>query len=138
MRPIHVLLLRGSLATIFVWFGLLKVCALCPLGEFVSRTIFFLPKTTGLCVLGWWEVAIGLCFVYRPLVKFGVGMMLVHMCGTMLPLLIQPEACFTQFPLGLTLEGQYIVKNLALVSAALVVNGAVKDQELALAEINGV
>ncbi|MGE3803733.1 MAG: hypothetical protein AB7K24_03555 [Gemmataceae bacterium] len=124
MRPLHLLLLRGSLAVIFVWFGLLKVCALCPLGEFVTATIFFLPATLSLCVLGWWEVAIGLCFLWRPLVRFGVAMMLVHMCGTMLPLVIQPENCFTQFPLGLTLEGQYIVKNLCLVSAALVVKSS--------------
>jgi hypothetical protein len=38
-----------------------------------------------------------------------------------LPLILLPEACFTVFPFGLTLEGQYIVKNLVIIGAALVI-----------------
>jgi uncharacterized membrane protein YkgB len=50
------------------------------------------------------------------------------MPGTFLPLILLPEACFTDFPFGLTLEGQYIVKNLVIISAALVVGGTVRDR----------
>ncbi|MDB2628287.1 hypothetical protein N9Y09_02030 [Candidatus Actinomarina sp.] len=38
-----------------------------------------------------------------------------------------PEVCFTSFPFGLTLEGQYIVKNLIIISAALVVGSTVRS-----------
>ena len=48
------------------------------------------------------------------------------MPGTVLPLILLPDVCFTQFPFGLTLEGQYIIKNLILISAAIVVGGTVR------------
>tara|TARA_Y100001970_G_scaffold119565_1_gene148325 strand:+ start:335 stop:508 length:174 start_codon:yes stop_codon:yes gene_type:complete len=47
------------------------------------------------------------------------------MPGTFLPLVLLPEICFTNFPFGLTLEGQYIIKNLIIISAGLVIGGTV-------------
>ncbi|MFQ5844609.1 MAG: hypothetical protein ACE5JG_06420 [Planctomycetota bacterium] len=49
-----------------------------------------------------------------------------QMPGTLLPLLVKPDACWNPFPYGLTLEGQYIVKNLILISAAITVGGTVR------------
>jgi hypothetical protein len=43
------------------------------------------------------------------------------MPGTFLPLILLPEQCFKVFPFVLTLEGQYIVKNLVIIGAALVI-----------------
>jgi len=43
------------------------------------------------------------------------------MPGTFLPLILLPEVCFVNFPFDLTLESQYIVKNLVLIGAAIVV-----------------
>ena len=51
------------------------------------------------------------------------------MRGTVLPLFILPDVCFVSIPFGLTLEGQYIVKNLVLISAALVIGGTVRGEE---------
>ena len=50
------------------------------------------------------------------------------MPGTFLPLVLLPEVCFSNFPFGLTLEGQYIVKNLIIISAALVVGSTVRNK----------
>lgn len=44
----------------------------------------------------------------------------------MLPLLLLPDVCFTQFPFGVSLGGQYIIKNLLLISAAFVLGGKVR------------
>jgi hypothetical protein len=52
------------------------------------------------------------------------------MPGTALPLLILPKVCYTVFPFGLTLEGQYIVKNLALITAAVVLGSSVRGGRL--------
>ena len=49
------------------------------------------------------------------------------MPGTFLPLLLLPDVCFTAVPYGLTIEGQYIIKNLVLISAAIVVGGTVRE-----------
>ena len=50
------------------------------------------------------------------------------MPGTFLPLVLLPEVCFSNFPFGLTLEGQYIIKNLIIISAALVVGSTVRNK----------
>lgn len=118
-------LLRWALAIIFVWFGLLKPLDASPANDLVKRTIYWLPPEVFLPVLGWWEVAIGVCLVCRPLVRLGVLLLLLQMPGTFLPLFILPEVCFHRFPFELTMEGQYIVKNIVLIAAALVVGGRV-------------
>jgi uncharacterized membrane protein YkgB len=113
--------LRLSLAIIFIWFGALKLVDLCPLASFISRSLPFLCSYGFLTVLGCWEVAIGICLLVPSLVRPGLWLLLFHLPGTALPFLVIPNECFTHFPFGLTLEGQYIVKNLALASAALVI-----------------
>ena len=41
-------------------------------------------------------------------------------------LVVLPEAVWTQFPHALTMEGQYIIKNLVLVAAGMVLGGTVR------------
>jgi uncharacterized membrane protein YkgB len=113
-------LLRLSLAVIFLWFGLLKLADLCPLAGFVCRSMPLLPPSLLLVLLGCWEAAIGVCLLIRRLVPVALVMLLCHLPATALPFVLLPEECFTHFPHGLTLEGQYIVKNLILASAVLV------------------
>ena len=50
----------------------------------------------------------------------------LQMLGTITPLLLFPSETFTTFPLSPTLEGQYIIKNLVLVAAAVVVGSTVR------------
>jgi hypothetical protein len=107
------------LAIIFLWFGLLKLTGLCPLAGFVCRTLPFLRPEDCLLLLGGWEVAVGICLVMPRLRPFGLVLLLVHLVGTPLPFILLPDDCFVHFPYALTLEGQYIVKNLTLASAAL-------------------
>ncbi len=120
--------LRISLGIIFVWFGILKPFGISPAQALVERTVYWLPPEFFVPILGWWEVAIGICLVVRPLARVGVLLLFLQMPGTALPLLLLPDICFTTVPYGLTLEGQYIVKNLALVSAGLVLGGAVRRE----------
>ncbi len=117
--------LRLALALVFVWFGLLKPLDASPANDLVKRTIYWLPPDLFLPLLGWWEVAIGLCLLWRPLVRLGVLLLFLQMPGTFLPLFILPEVCFQRAPFVLTMEGQYIVKNLVLIAAAIVVGARV-------------
>ena len=50
-------------------------------------------------------------------------MLIPQMPGTFLPLILLPEVTYTVFPFGLTIEGQYIVKNLVLIACALFIGG---------------
>ena len=121
-------LMRYSIALIFIWFGLLKPLGMSPEEELIKRTVYWVSPQIFLPVLGWWEVAVGLCLLYRPLIRIALLLLLLQLPGTMLPLLLLPEICFTHPPFGLTLEGQYIVKNIFLVSAAFMIGGKVRAQ----------
>jgi uncharacterized membrane protein YkgB len=121
-------LLRWSVGIVFVWFGALKTVGMSPAQELVARTVYWFPPEVFIPVLGWWEVVIGLGLLVRPLNRLAIALLFLQMPGTFLPLVLLPEVCFTAIPFGLTIEGQYIIKNLVLISAAIVVGGTVRDQ----------
>ncbi len=120
------LFLRVSLGVVFVWFGALKPLGLSPADDLVTKTVTWFPPEIFIPFLGAWEVAIGLCLLYRPLVRVALVLLFLQMPGTAMPLVLLPDVCFTHFPYALTLEGQYIIKNLTLVSAGLVVGSTMR------------
>ena len=125
------LFLRYSVGTIFIWFGLLKPFGMSPAQDLVENTVYwFDDKTSFVKFLGCWEVVIGLTMVYKPLLRVSIFLLFVQMPGTFLPLILLPEVCFTKFPFGLTLEGQYIIKNLIIISSALVLGGTLNDYKI--------
>lgn len=123
--------LRYSLAFIFIWFGLLKPFGLSPAEGLVLQTVDWMPVLSArqwLSVIGWWEVAIGVLFLFRPTLRFAIGLLALQMVGTFMPLVVLPSVTFQagRIPYALTLEGQYIVKNLLIISAAMVIGGTVR------------
>ena len=50
----------------------------------------------------------------------------LQMPGALLPLVLLPDVCFTDLPVGLTMAGQYFVKDMVRISAALVIGRAVR------------
>ncbi len=129
------LFLRVSLAVIFIWFGILKPFGMSAADELVRRTVYWFPPELFIPLLGWWEVAIGAGLLFRPLIRLALFLLFLQMPGTILPLILLPEVCFAQIPFAPTLEGQYIIKNLILMSAAIVVGGTVRKEEDARALI---
>ena len=121
-------LLRWSLALVFIWFGALKPFGLSPANDLVRSTIVWFSPDWFIPLLGVWEVAIGACLLFRPLIRVALLLLALQMPGTALPLILLPDVCFTHPPFGLTLEGQYIIKNLALVTGAIVVGGTARQQ----------
>ena len=121
--------LRYSLGVIYIWFGILKPFGLSPAQELVENTVYWFdnPKTF-VPILGWWEVVIGLTMCIKPLIRVSIFLLFIQMPGTFLPLILLPEICFNNFRFGLTLEGQYIIKNLIIISAALVVGSTVRNK----------
>lgn len=121
-------IMRASLGIVFGWFGALKLIGMSPAAEIVAKTVFFLPADLFLPILGVWEVLIGLGLLYRPLIRIGILLLFLQIPGTFLPVILAPDVVFTVFPYGLTVEGQYIVKNLVIIGAALVVGGSVRER----------
>jgi uncharacterized membrane protein YkgB len=125
-------LLRISLGLIFFWFGMLKFFAgLSPAEALATQTIDML--TFGLIGadlvrygLAAWEVMIGVGLIFRILLRETLLLMFLQMLGTMTPIFLLPDEVFNIFPYALTLEGQYIFKNLVVISAGIVIGATVR------------
>ncbi len=126
---------RISFGIIFIWFGILKPLGLSSAEPLVIATVPWLPVFDGetwVSIIGWWEVAIGIAFLFRRTIRVAVALLALQMVGTFLPLVLLPDVTFQagHFPYGPTLEGQYIIKNLMIISAALVVGGTVRENKV--------
>jgi len=129
--------LRYSLAVIFIWFGILKPLGISAAAPLVTQTVDWMPFLSSdqwLSVIGWWEVAIGVTFLFQRTVRLAIALLGLQMVGTFMPLVILSEVTFQpgRLPYAPTIEGQYIIKNLMIISAALVVGGSVRGSAAAL------
>lgn len=122
--------LRLAIGIVFIWFGALKLIGkLSPAYDLVAATVYWLRPEIIVPLLGLWEIAIGICFLIPSLTRLGLFLLGLQMPGTFLPLVLLPKVCFTVFPFGLTLEGQYIVKNLVIIGAALVIGSGLTNKK---------
>ncbi len=125
-------LLRIGLGVVFLWFGAIKLIpGLSPAQELAARTISALtfglvPPAVSVPALAIWECLIGLGMISGKFMRVTILLLLAQMLGTLTPLAIFPGETWTAFPIAPTLEGQYIIKNIVLVSAALVIGATVR------------
>ena len=130
------MLLRLAIGVVFFWFGVLKYFpGASPAEELAGRTIETLtggliPSATALPILATWEVAIGIGLFIGRWMRAVLLLLFVQMLGTITPLLLFPSETFKIFPVAPTLEGQYIIKNIVIVSAAIVLGATVRGGEL--------
>jgi len=118
--------LRLSLGIIFLWFGFLKFFpGVSPAEELAGQTFSSLTLGTlspfwANMIIAAWETAIGLGFLTGKYLKQTIYIMLLHMLGTFTPLFLYPDLSWRYFPYAASIEGQYIIKNIVLISGALV------------------
>ncbi len=131
MARTGLIFLRVGLGVIFLWFGVLKFFpGLSPAENLVRNTIYFFDPDIFIPVLAAWEALIGVGLITGKFMRLTLLLLFLHMPGTALPLLILPDVVCNVFPYGLTIEGQYIVKNLVLIGAGLVLGGTVRGGRL--------
>ncbi len=127
MRKWGIPAVRISFAIIFFWFGILKPFGLSAATDLLKSTVAWLPfgePDTWLVLIGWWEVVIGITFLFRKTTRIAIALLFLQMLGTFMPLVFLPEVTFQNGNYLLpTLEGQYIIKNVMIISAALVLGG---------------
>jgi uncharacterized membrane protein YphA (DoxX/SURF4 family) len=115
-------LLRISLGVVFLWFGLLKIFDVSPVSELVAKTIYWFDPNVVVPALGVFEVFVGACLVAGRLMRVALPLLVLQMAGTFLVLVLLPGMAFRDGnPLLLTVEGEFVIKNLVLMSAALVI-----------------
>ena len=121
-------LLRLSLAVTFIWFGMLKVVGVSPVRDLVAHTVYWVSPEFFVPFLGVWEVVVGLGLLFAVAIRLTLLLFWLQMIGTLLVLILRPDIAFQQGhnPLLLTTEGEFVIKNLVLISAGLVVGGTVR------------
>ena len=136
LARIGVPVLRVGLGVVFLWFGVLKFFpGASPAEALAARTITVLSggvigPSVSLPVLATWESLIGLGLLTGRFLRATLLLLVVQMLGTLTPLVLFPAETFTVFPFAPTLEGQYIIKNVVLVGAAMVVGATVRGGRL--------
>ena len=128
--------LQFGLGIVFLWFGALKFFpGASPAEALAARTIEVMSfgligPSVSLPVLAVWESLIGLGLLTGRYLRATLFLLALQMLGTLTPLLFFPDETFSIFPFAPTLEGQYIIKNVVLIGAAMVVGATVRGGRL--------
>jgi uncharacterized membrane protein YkgB len=136
LARIGVPILRVALGVVFLWFGVLKFFpGVSPAETLAARTIEQLTfgairPNVSLPVLAAWESLIGIGLILNVWMRGILLLLAIQMLGTFTPLILFPTETFTVWPLVPTLEGQYIIKNIVLIGAAMVVGATVRGGRL--------
>ncbi len=127
-------LLRISIGIIYVWFGALKYFPnLSPADQLAKDTIHLItfgliPSSVSIILLAVWETALGIVLIAGVWKRTVFYILLLHMLCTFVPLFFFVDVSFTNSPYAFTLVGQYIMKNLIIIAAALVLNAHAKGK----------
>jgi uncharacterized membrane protein YphA (DoxX/SURF4 family) len=131
-----ILVTRLALGVIFLWFGILKfVPGLSVAEDLAKRTLVkvtfgHIPAEVCLYILAVWECAIGLGFLSGRFVRSTLILLFLQLPGTFLPLLFFPSETWNRIPYAPTLEGQYILKNLVLISAGIIIGSTMRGGKI--------
>ncbi len=136
-------LLRVCLGIVFLWFGVLKFFPeVSPAQDLATRTIETLTlgvvtPSLSLPILALWECLIGLGLITNRYLRVTLLLLFVQMLGTFTPMILFPQETWVQFPTVPTMEGQYILKNIVLVSAGLVIGAMSQGKWMSLKSAPG-
>lgn len=131
-----ILILRISVGIVFLWFGALKFFpSINQADEIAARTITaltggLLKPNISVPLLTIWECLIGLGLLSGLFLRATIFLLFLQMAGTFMPLFLFPGETWIIFPIAPTLEGQYIIKNVVLISAAMVIGATVRGGRL--------
>ena len=136
MARYGLIVLRVSVGSVFLWFGFLKFFpGLSPAQDLAVRTMDILtfgllsPRTS-IVILAAWETIIGVGLLFGLFMRGTLLLLFLQMLGTMTPLFFFPNEVFTHVPYAPTLEGQYIIKNMVLISAGIVLGATVRGGKI--------
>lgn len=128
LRRWSIIILRISLAVVFIWFGILKVLGTTPVFELVASTVYWVDPDWFVPALGVVEVLVGLGLLFRVGLRLVLAILFAQLVGTFLVFVLLPDIAFQgDNPLLLTTEGEFVVKNLVLLAAAMTVGAVVKE-----------
>ncbi|WP_422860404.1 doxx family protein [Flagellimonas sp. S174] len=127
LRPWPIAFVRISIGIVFLWFGVLKFFPNTSPAETMAQrtmdklTLGLISSEMNYLILAIIETVFGLFLIGNIFKKMIVPLTLGHLIMTFSPILLFPSEVFTGILIP-TLLGQYIIKNLVLFSALLLIN----------------
>lgn len=132
-------LLRLSLGLVYVWFGALKVVGKSDVFSLVAGTLPFLNPNVFVPILGVIEIVIGAGLIFGRMPRLVFVVVVLHLAGTFLTIFTVPDMLWHNHnPLLISTDGEFVLKNLVLISAVLVLLGMASRTRLGSAEKSGV
>lgn len=129
MRRIELPLARIGIFVVYFWFGILKVIGTSPANPLVSallaKTLPFITFNQFIIILGVYEMLIGIIFLIPHLERVAIPLLVLHLITVVMPLILLPAITW-QSAWVPTLEGQYIIKNVLIVVAAIEIAASLK------------
>ena len=118
---------RLAIGALFTWFGLNKLLGFKSATSIIAETVYLGTPETTARLLGLWELAIGLCLIIHPLTRVGLGLLAIRLPGTLLALFVKADVCWHE-PFVPTVQGQYLIKDVVLITAAMVIGGTLRSE----------
>jgi len=112
---------RYLIGVLFVWFGALKLLGETSATSIIAKSVYWFEAATVVPLLGGWEILMGGCLLFRFAIRFAIALFFLRLPGTFLALMYHWEECFVESIFVPTIQGQYLLKELTLVGAALVI-----------------
>lgn len=115
--------LRICIGIVYIWFGSLKIAGLSSVNTLVQATLPWSVPGWLVPSLGILEVLIGIAFFWgRRLLLVILPLFVLHMGTTFGVLVMAPQMAFVHHdPVVLTFTGEFVVKNIVLLTAGLAV-----------------
>lgn len=113
------------IGVVYLWFGMLKFfpgispAETIAIDTITELTLGVVSPILSILLLAIWETAIGLLLIFGLINRLALNLAIVHMVLTFTPFVFFPELTFTKAPFGLTLLGQYIIKNIVFLAILL-------------------
>jgi uncharacterized membrane protein YkgB len=126
LNKINLPLARFAIFLVYFWFGLLKVIGESPASSLVkslfNQTIAqytdVVTFSQFFILFGLFEMLIGILFLIPKLEKFAFPLLILHLITTAMPMVLLSKMVWTK-PWVPALEGQYILKNILILSLGI-------------------
>ena len=112
-------MLRGSLGLTFAWFGALKLAGQPTLpASLIAAITPFADPDLSVPLVGAFEVLLGAGLLVGRFMPVWLAAAALQLSGTFLVLVLRPDVAFVGGnPLLLSVEGEFVIKNLVLLAA---------------------
>lgn len=115
---------RIAIFIVYFWFGILKVVGASPANPLVAslleKTLPFITFDAFIVWFGVFEVVIGILFLFKKFDRLSIGLFAIHMITTTMVLVMLPSMAWSGYFVP-TLEGQYVIKNIALIALVITI-----------------